>query len=1089
MTDQIKFTSGEEWSFEKIDHVYCLIEDIAHEKYNLDFYSNQIEMIGSEQMLDAYCITPNHKLLREDLRWIEADKIVVGDAVLGFDEEGPHRKYKKAIVTNKEYDQKEVFEVKLSSGKIFKVTGNHLWLVRAKKGKTSLLKWKSTRELKSLQCNAKYPTYIPKVCDMWEQNCSYDAGWLSGIFDGEGTTLRNTLQMKTPVCEEVVSVKMVGVQTIVKISTTTNTFVCDGYPMHNSAVGMPTYYSHWSFGKQYVKESELYRRGDMGLAYEIVINSNPCISYLMEENTMGMQALVIAHACIGHNSFFKHNIHFKQWTDADAIIDYLVFAKNFIAECEEKYGAKAVEETLDSAHALRLNGLDRYKRPASLTHTKQKDRQRARDAHDHERMNDIWRTLPEVDSVTKEIKEKFPREPEDNVLYFIEKHAPNLDLWKREILRIVRKVAQYFYPQMLTKVMNEGWACVTGDTLIDTPNGLLRADSIVTSRYNGFVDDGITDQRIVHWFEGQQKKRVRVKLKNGFVLHGGLDHKILVNNKWIELQDIKVGNVLPVVRGRNQWAQQYVKLPNHERHTKLTLDDTCKEFDVHIKTYYKWLNGTGFVSENKAATCEKIAAYYQSNSNKQTHKNTNTRINVDFPSCLTEQYAYWLGLIVGDGGIYNGKYKKVYYVTEDVELRDWFVRTTKDLFDLNASVKSDRNHWVISVYSYDLVTYLTDVFNLPTGKAADRKVVPKQVLTSPGSVVAAFLRGHFDTDGCADKSSGNVILISKSEDLIRVEQQLLLKTGIVCSVSRQVDDCYRLTITGSDAVLFRERIGFGLNRKQKTLEHSLSERKWFKQKNDTSKVVEVTFDEGIVYDFSVENTHQYKASCFINHNCFWHYTIMYDLYDRGHVTDGLMLEFLTSHTNVVKQKQFESINPYALGFAMFQDIKRISMEPTAEDREWFDWAGNGDWLSTIKYAAYNFKDESFILQYLSPKVMRDFGMFYVLDDDENPSMVVEAIQNDEGYRQVRAKLAEQQNVNNSLPYIQVTNVNVWGDRSIELHHHTTQRHTLNEGDAIKTLYHLSQLWGYSCRLITVTSTGKATDIYEYDPTFVDIELI
>jgi len=216
---------------------------------------------------------------------------------------------------------------------------------------------------------------------------------------------------------------------------------------------------------------------------------------------------------------------------------------------------------------------------------------------------------------------------------------------------------------------------------------------------------------------------------------------------------------------------------------------------------------------------------------------------------------------------------------------------------------------------------------------------------------------------------------------------------------------------------------------------------------------------------------------------------MYDLYDRGFVTDGLMLEFLTSHTNVIKQRPFESINPYALGFAMFQDIKRISMDPTAEDKEWFDWAGNGDWLATIKYAAYNFKDESFILQYLSPKVMRDFGMFYVLDDDENPSLVVEAIQNDEGYRTVREKLAEQQNVNNSLPYIQVTNVDVWGDRSIELHHYSTQLHALEEEDVMKTLHHLSQLWGYSVRLITVTPEGKAVDLYEYNITPLDIELL
>ena len=94
-----------------------------------------------------------------------------------------------------------------------------------------------------------------------------------------------------------------------------------------ASVGMPVNYRHWSFGKQFIASEKNYRRGHMGLAYEIVINSDPCIAYLMEENTMPMQALVMAHACFGHNSFFKGNYLFRMWTDASSIIDYLVYAK------------------------------------------------------------------------------------------------------------------------------------------------------------------------------------------------------------------------------------------------------------------------------------------------------------------------------------------------------------------------------------------------------------------------------------------------------------------------------------------------------------------------------------------------------------------------------------------------------------------------------------------------------------------------------------------------------------------------------------------------------------------------------------------
>jgi spore cortex formation protein SpoVR/YcgB (stage V sporulation) len=161
-----------------------------------------------------------------------------------------------------------------------------------------------------------------------------------------------------------------------------------------SAVGMPIGYSHWSFGKHFVNVEKRYKRGEMGLAYEMVINSNPCISYLMEENSMAMQALVIAHAAYGHNSFFKNNYLFKMWTSADAIIDYLVFAKNYISECEEKHGVEAVETLLDACHSLMNYGVDRYKHPAPLSIQEEKIRQQNRSIYLQTQINDLWRTIP-----------------------------------------------------------------------------------------------------------------------------------------------------------------------------------------------------------------------------------------------------------------------------------------------------------------------------------------------------------------------------------------------------------------------------------------------------------------------------------------------------------------------------------------------------------------------------------------------------------------------------------------------------------------------------------------------------------------------
>jgi spore cortex formation protein SpoVR/YcgB (stage V sporulation) len=232
------------------------------------------------------------------------------------------------------------------------------------------------------------------------------------------------------------------------------------------SIGMPLMYQHWSFGKRFVREKELYKRGYQGLAYEIVINSDPCISYYMEENTMAMQTLVLAHAACGHNHFFKNNYVFKQWTDAEGILDYLEFAKRYVAKCEERYGIAAVEEILDAAHALMDQGVFRYRRRPRPNLKEQEKRQRERQAYDEQTYNDLWRTLPrgttpaEADAAEREIAErkKKLKLPEENLLYFIQKISPILEPWQRELLRIVRNIAQYFYPQKQTKIMNEGCA-------------------------------------------------------------------------------------------------------------------------------------------------------------------------------------------------------------------------------------------------------------------------------------------------------------------------------------------------------------------------------------------------------------------------------------------------------------------------------------------------------------------------------------------------------------------------------------------------------------------------------------------------------
>jgi stage V sporulation protein R len=438
--------------------------------------------------------------------------------------------------------------------------------------------------------------------------------------------------------------------------------------------GMPTGYHHWTYGKHFLSTEKRYKRGEMGLAYEIVINSNPCIAYLMEENTLTMQALVIAHAAYGHNSFFKGNHLFRQWTDASGIIDYLVFAKDYIADCERRHGLDAVESVLDSCHALMNAGVDRYKRPQKISLAKEQARQREREDYLQTLVNDLWRTIPGPAARPRQAEEeRFPPEPEENLLYFIEKYAPLLEPWQREVVRIVRKIAQYFYPQRQTKVMNEGWAT------------------------------------------------------------------------------------------------------------------------------------------------------------------------------------------------------------------------------------------------------------------------------------------------------------------------------------------------------------------------------------------------------------------------FWHYTLLNALYDRRQLGDGFMIEFLQSHTNVLYQPPvskpwYYGINPYALGFGMMSDLRRIAEVPGDEDRRWFPDIAGRDWREVLDFAMRNFKDESFIAQYLSPRLIREMRLFSLLDDEHQDALVVSAIHDEDGYQHIRQVLSDQYNMANADPNIQIWSVNTRGDRALTLRHTMYRDRPLGESTD-EMLRHVARLWGFDVFLQSVDGAGDVVKEY------------
>ena len=172
----------------------------------------------------------------------------------------------------------------------------------------------------------------------------------------------------------------------------------------------------------------------------------------------------------------------------------------------------------------------------------------------------------------------------------------------------------------------------------------------------------------------------------------------------------------------------------------------------------------------------------------------------------------------------------------------------------------------------------------------------------------------------------------------------------------------------------------------------------------------------------VRNLAQYfypqRQTKLMNEGCatFVHYTIVNRLYDKGLISEGALLEILHSHANVVAQfdfddKHYGGINPYALGFAMMQDIQRICVAPTDEDREWFpEIAGREDWRAVLRDVWANYRDESFVRQFLSPRLIRKFRLFALSNTASESSVRVEAIHDAEGYRRVRSALADSYDV-------------------------------------------------------------------------------
>ncbi|MCW8784972.1 SpoVR family protein [Bacillus velezensis] len=218
------------------------------------------------------------------------------------------------------------------------------------------------------------------------------------------------------------------------------------------AYGMPTRFSHWSFGKQFHKMKLHY---DLGLSkiYELVINSNPCYAFLLDSNSLIQNKLIVAHV-LAHCDFFKHNCRFQN-TNRD-MVESMAAAAERIKHYERIHGIKEVESFLDAILAIQEHidpSLVRPKLLWSVDDEEEDEEETAPSPYD-----DLWGMDKPKQLKKKKGKKPFPPRPEKDILLFIEEHSRELEPWQRDILTMMREEMLYFWPQLETKIMNEGWA-------------------------------------------------------------------------------------------------------------------------------------------------------------------------------------------------------------------------------------------------------------------------------------------------------------------------------------------------------------------------------------------------------------------------------------------------------------------------------------------------------------------------------------------------------------------------------------------------------------------------------------------------------
>ena len=844
-------------------------------------------------------------------------------------------------------------------------------------------------------------------------------------------------------------------------------FGLDPFPTHFELVpasimyefasySLPGRFSHWTHGKAYHRQKMQY---DFGLSkiYEMVVNTNPSYAFLMEMNDLLQNTFVAAHV-FGHTDFFKNNAYFQH--TSRRMIDKVSIHAERIAKYEFDHGKAEVERFLDAVLSIQehvdYNLLIRQNEP-----DKKEDKPANVVPGPYD---DLWG----LDTRAKKAEEararklgkppKFPEQPQKDILLFLMHHAPHLEPWQRDIIEIVRTEMLYFVPQMQTKTMNEGWACLKKDSLVLTERGLLRFDALHNMLAQGDTtkvgsgngnQDAISDRHINY-----NAATIRLRTRRGLVLEGAEEHKLSVGpDQWIALKDVQVGQRISLSVGDNIWSKQLVEIAPPLRIASPTVETVAQAAGVGVHTVYRSLNGKTAYARDRIAAAIQSTGYTSGNGGKPLYS---TRFPLVAPTHVSASFAEFLGYLIGDGNIHVSK-NAIGYTTGDRELADRCAALVLELFSIEAvpywdsrTLNGKGGRWRVVFYSANVLDLLHSL-GIDLRAKARQKRIPDCILRSPKAVVSAFLRAYFDCDGCASAKQG-VILSTFSDDIAQTLQILLLNYGIL-SRRRGVN----VWISGKSAEVYSREIGFNLARKQTNLEQYVTGHRWFVKEDPTDAVTSIEHDVADVYDITVDRTHRYVANGMLHHNSIWHSRIMREMGDKGFISDSDILEFAQLHSGVLSPSR-TYLNPYYVGYKVFEDIERRWDNPTKEEQERLG-RKPGQGRQKIFEVRELDNDVSFLRNYLTEELIKDLDLYlYKKEGDE--WVIVE-----KNWEKVRDGIVASM-TNFGSPYLVVDNGDYRGNRELYIMH-LFEGQELDMLYAEKTLQHVYTLWGRPVHLETL----------------------